>query len=136
MGDITENYHGGNPYSREAYETTPEEHFESIRRKCYDYVKRRGAEGSTADEAQEALSLIHQNSSTRFSELKQMKLLVPVSVLHWLHLFTDTPIKRKTRSNKYAEVFMALELVLEVIPDHYWGLIVTKQMLKDLEDYA
>ena len=58
--DITANYHGGNPRSTEAFESTPQEVRATERRKVADYVWSRGADGATSDEVQAARA-----SSTR-----------------------------------------------------------------------
>lgn len=59
-----------------------------------DFIRSRGIDGSTCDEAEEALGMSHQTCSARFSEMSKVQTLVPSGEL------------RKTRTGCKAMVYL------------------------------
>lgn len=89
--DITANYHGGNQFSHEAFESTPEERRRHDRLRILSFLRATGS--ATCDEAEVALDMTHQTCSARFSDLKKAGQLEP------------TGDKRVTRSGRNAGVW-------------------------------
>src|SRR5258707_13815399 len=69
--EITENFHGGNRESVEAFESVSPEGRRKQREKIVAYVTGCGDYGATSDEAERALGLSHQTCSARFSEAER-----------------------------------------------------------------
>ncbi len=67
-----------------------------------DYIRLRGALGATADECLVWLNLSHQNGSARVSELAKKGLII------------KSGRRRKTRSGRNAEVYVAAVFAREV----------------------
>jgi len=70
-------------------ETTP-----YLRRRVFDYISARGAEGATCDEVEGALDMRHQTASPRVNELAGRGAIV------------DSGRRRKTRSGRSAAVYV------------------------------
>jgi Fic family protein len=99
--DITRNYHGGNPRSEEAHESTR-------RRKLRDQLRIlqllfKFPEGLTCDEAEIMLNMSHQTCSARFSDMKKKGWILP------------TGGQRLTRSKSNADVFYSKPGIGEVM---------------------
>src|SRR4051794_1264922 len=78
--DITRNYHKGDPYSAEAFESLTSQDKER------DKIRIRGLmlntdpkRGITCDEAEDILDMSHQTCSARFSDMKKDNELMKVS---------------------------------------------------------
>jgi len=95
MRDICENNHGGNPFSEQAFYSTPSEVREARRRAIFRLAVMRGDNGITADEATEAFHAFHNSVAPRMSELKRDGFLI------------ETDQSRKTRLNRSARVYVA-----------------------------
>lgn len=91
--DVTANYHGGNPESVEAFDTSRAT-ADRDRGRIVRLAKRRGSDGLTCDEAEVLLALSHQTCSARFSELKRDGVLIA------------TNTRRLTRSRSPARVMV------------------------------
>lgn len=95
-GDITGNFHGGNRYSREAFDHTPPKIRGKQRRKVYAGILAATPGGGTiADALEVPLGIEHQALTARVSELKAQGLVV------------TTGEKRPTRSGRAADVLIA-----------------------------
>lgn len=85
--DITRNYHGGNPESKEANNRTNKERDRAAILQFLLTVP-----DATCDEFEQKSGMKHQTASARFSELKREQLIVPTS-------------KRPTRTGSPAQAF-------------------------------
>lgn len=94
--DITAGKHGGDPFSTEAH-TSIISSKEQVRAKVYGYIERQGIQGATADEVEEALDMLPQSVSARFTELKALSKIELIG-------------KRKTRSGRNAGVWAAKQM--------------------------
>lgn len=72
-------------------------HLGRVARRVYDEIARRGADGATDDEIEEALDLTHQTASARRRELVQLDSVV------------DSGRRRATRRGRSAVVWIAAE---------------------------
>jgi hypothetical protein len=95
MHDICANNHGGNPFSEDAFNSTPAEIREARRRAIFRLAAARGDSGITADEATEAFHAFHNSVAPRISELKRDGFLI------------ETSVSRKTRLGRSARVYIA-----------------------------
>ncbi len=91
-------YVSGSDTSREAAESVRVD-ARTYRGMVLAYLRGRGREGSTTDEAEVALGLRHQTCSPRFRELADAAFII------------ETARKRKTRSGRNAKVYVAIEFV-------------------------
>ncbi len=96
IGDITRNFHGGNPESVAAHASiVPAK--ATLRRRVIAFVRGRGEHGATSDEIELALGLSHQTVSARITEAKAGGDLVP------------SGRRRVTRSGRSAAVLVAAD---------------------------
>ena len=91
-GDITANYHKGNPESKEAFRRLKREIEERDKAYIERALIRRGAYGLICDEAERMLGMKHQTCSARFTDLLAEKRI------------TRTDERRPTRSGRPARV--------------------------------
>lgn len=82
----------------------------SMQSKVLRFVASRGAEGSTCDEAEEALGMKHQTCSARIRELTLTERLLLIEVRKKPD-GSPVYLTRKTRSGRPARVY--------VVPDHH-----------------
>jgi predicted ArsR family transcriptional regulator len=98
--DICRNYHGGEEFSVEANESVaPSKAIQ--RQRILRHLARVG--NATSDETEEALGMLHQTASARFSELKRDGWIVPVLNADGKH------VSRLTRHGRAAGVYRAKE---------------------------
>jgi hypothetical protein len=80
--------------SRVAYELTKPSH-QAIRVEVYQFVLSRGQNGATADEVAAHFEALHNRTSPRMTELRQM------------FLIRETGVRRRTRQGMQAAVYVA-----------------------------
>lgn len=93
--DVCTSRHRGAPTSVEAFQTTPQKFRDRQREKVLAFIKGRGSQGATCEEASIALGIAYTAASARFTELKRLCLL------------TDSGQRRPTTHGKTAGVFLA-----------------------------
>lgn len=71
--------HNGTPTSKEAAESLTPETLKGLRRRVYDLISARTANGigTTSDDAEEILQMRHQTVSARVNELANAGLIIP-----------------------------------------------------------
>lgn len=74
--DITARYHGGDPYSVEAFEQTPSQRRERDRGRIERAIREDGP--ATCEQLEQRLGLSHQTCSARISELRKAGSLIEV----------------------------------------------------------
>ena len=94
--DICEANHGGNRFSREAYESI-KTNIHAQRVFFLDYIRFQGKEGATADEIRIAFDIKTSSHSARTSDLKKAGLLF------------DSGDRRKTKTGCWASVLVTKE---------------------------
>jgi hypothetical protein len=92
--DPTENFHGGNQESTEAFESvTPGSRAAQLAR-VVAHIASCGPHGATSDEVEAALGLLHQGCSARFTDAKRQGLIIP------------SGHRRPTRAGRMAAAFI------------------------------
>jgi len=91
--DITANRHGGNPESQEA-NVSIAKNKEAVRMEVFEWAKKQGSKGITADETAAHFNCTHNHVAPRIAELKAMKVLV------------RSGERRKTRTGRMAAVLV------------------------------
>lgn len=95
--DITARYHGGDEFSDEAFEQTPEQRRQRDRGRIERSIREQGP--ATCEQLEERIGLSHQTCSARISEMRRAKVLVEIG-------------RAATRSGRSARVHQLAELVV------------------------
>lgn len=94
--DLCTSRHRGAETSIAAFESTPESTRQRQRERVMEFIRGRGAQGATTEEASIAMGIAYTAASGRFTELKALKLI------------RDSGERRRTTHGKTAGVFLAI----------------------------
>jgi predicted transcriptional regulator len=80
-----------------------------LRNKVLDYIRSCGTIGSTCEEAEVTLGLPHQTVSARLTELQRERLIRKATRPGTRMDEAPVPVKRKTRTGRNAQVWIACD---------------------------